>query len=151
MKRISVYGDFMQRLRKFAGHILRIASEALLYDEEAPKEALEEPQAPPPEELPKPRKAYNMAEHKTYYVIGNAILKVLADATGPKSVTQLVEMTGEGFAQSSVRQIAKELVRQGYLAQASEFPATFTLSQKLLSSIEEYQAALEALRPQGQT
>lgn len=152
MRMFSVYAGYMARLRKFVGHVFRIASEILLNEEKPPKEewhvlrvekedALKE--AEPTEPPARPRKAYNMGEHKTYYVIGYSLLKALADEVGPKSVKDLVELTDEGFAQSSVRQIAKEMVRKGFLTQASDFPATFTLSQRLRTSQEALQDAFD--------
>lgn len=89
---------------------------------------------------------YNPKEHKTFYLVGANILQRLVVSTVPctvRDLTKYFEVTGQGFAESTIRGTCKELVKDGVLTQLSDVtPATFQVADEA-AALEFVQKHLE--------
>ena len=123
--------------RKSFGGLFRMVSDRLLHDDPTPTNGHVEPGPPS-----KPRKPYNPKDHKTYYMVGSTVLRLMLDNPGSKTVKDLVALSSEEFPQSTIRGICKELVKEGLLTQVADYPAAFLLpedgSERVLFFVGEY-------------
>jgi hypothetical protein len=104
--------------RRAVGGLLRLVSDR------RPKTNPVEPEteAPPPS-----KRRYDPKEHNTHYQVGAGVVQLLLEHGGPKTVKDLVQLSGEDFAQSTIRQTCKILVTDGLLKQVDDYPASFVI------------------------
>lgn len=102
--------------RRAVGGLLRLVSDR------RPKTNPVEPEPPPPS-----KRRYDPKEHNTHYQVGAGVVRLLLEHGGPKTVKDLVRLSGEDFAQSTIRQTCKILVTDGILRQVDEYPASFII------------------------
>jgi len=76
------------------------------------------------------KRPYNPKAHKTFYHVGTGVLQIMLNHTGPKTVRDLVHLSDGAFAQSTVRQTCKGLVKDGLLSQVEEYPASFAIADE---------------------
>lgn len=132
----------MSIVRFALGSILRVVSDHLLGVQpddgkaEPPKAAEEAP--PTSVAKPRDRSGYNVREHKTYYMVGSDILYHLLNHNTPLSVRDFVAFSEDEFAQSTVRGICKELVKDGLLVQMADYPATFQIAEGMRDPAQEF-------------
>lgn len=118
--------------RKSLGALLQKVSD-LLQEEETPmKECSLESDPSEPEPPMRVRRPYDPKEHKTYYIVGSTLLRLMLDNPGPKTVKDLVVLSTEEFPQSTIRGICKELVKEGLLYQVAVYPAAFLITEGLM-------------------
>ncbi len=108
--------------------VLRAVGGVLRYVSERLEQRLnaEKPE-PPPQPAPKPKSPKKQGA-STFAHVGSGILQLMLEHDGPKTVKDLVQLSGDDYAQSTVRQTCKALVRDGLLSQVTEYPASFTIN-----------------------
>lgn len=133
--------------RKSLGGLFRMVSDHLLHDNPtngSPTNGHHVEPEPPS----RPRKPYNPKEHKTYYLVGSTVLRLMLDNPGSKTVKDLVALSSEEFPQSTIRGICKELVKEGLLTQVADYPASFVLvedrSEQALLFVADHLPQVEA-------
>ena len=107
--------------RRAVGGLLRLVSDRRPKPTNQP-----EPEPPPPPS----KRRYDPKEHNTHYHVGAGVLQLLLDHEGPKTVRDLVQLSEDAFAQSTVRQTCKVLVKDGLLTQVDDYPASFIIANE---------------------
>jgi len=107
--------------RRAVGRLLRFVSDRSPKPTNGTSPA--EPETPPPS-----KRRYDPKLHNTHYQVGVGIVQLMLDHEGPKTVKDLVTLSGDDFAQSTVRQTCKILKGDGILKQVEEYPASFVIA-----------------------
>lgn len=93
---------------------------------------------PEPEAPKKERPPYNPRVHPTFKLIAPTILANLLANNEKKNVSTLVRETGDRFAQSTVRSICKELVKDGLLEQIGTHAVSFIIPEGAEERVKQF-------------